>query len=89
MATRPKTDPMRKGFEHVGHSIIDLVDALPEIVTYEDEYQLGKAIYRAMKAGLKGHLPGKQSDMQVDALLDKMRPNFNRQLAREARRRSR
>lgn len=76
----------REGLENLGRMVRDMVSNLPAIVTATDERNLGLALTRCMKAGLKATMPGDQTDRQIVALLPAFRANFNRQLVREGQR---
>ena len=80
----------RESLTNLGHAVIALVEALQRAkaesgITYDDEYQLGLKIRKAIKAGLKADIEGEQRDAQIAEPMDAVIKAVNRHLAREVK----
>ncbi len=76
-------------FENIGHGLIALVRAIPELEggghTYQDEIDLGKQVDGLIRAAAKAMLEGRQSNTQAKAKHQQGRQAFARALARKVK----
>lgn len=95
MATRTKAKAVTAADRHVaitnlGEHVKKLVwqikgfttDFFDSDLTPEQAYKLGAAVEKALRAGVKAQIEGRQSTAQVTARLDAARKAVNRALAR-------
>jgi hypothetical protein len=90
MAKTVNINARRQSLTNLGHAVIALVEDLQSRkaetgITYDDEYQLGVVLRKAIKAAAKAEIEGDQTDEQVGEDIDRGVKAANRQLAREVK----